>query len=72
MTTPYSISVTIREDDEKKLAQWWCELNRWGWPAELGGPEIQESKSRMIRSAIMEAIEAKITHKRCIEEWNRQ
>lgn len=55
----------------KTLAEWWCELNRWGWPDALGEPESDEYKPRSRRGQIMREIANRITHKECLREWNK-
>lgn len=70
----------MRADDVAKLnsatnetlAQWWCELNNWGWPMIFADPEPAEYKPDDRRGQIMHWIVAKISRKECLRYWNRE
>lgn len=55
------------------LAGWWCELNRWGWPKELGEPEPHgpghDDCPR--RDAMMDLIKTAIGMKACLHKWTK-
>jgi hypothetical protein len=56
------------------LAEWWCILNRWEWPAEgLGEPDPVAVPYRPDRRRwqIMGAILRRIGLDACLREWNR-
>ena len=57
------------------LAEWWCLLNKWGWPADgLGEPDPMPDKDKATmtrRSAIMNEISGRIGMRECLREWNR-
>jgi hypothetical protein len=56
------------------LAQWWCLLNKGGWPTNgLGEPEPMANEHQKIqrRIQIMDAICDRIGIKECLREWNR-
>lgn len=49
----------------KRLAEIWCELNRWEKPKEL---ESAISVNNAIK--YMNEIQEKITHKECLRQWH--
>lgn len=57
------------------LAEWWCTLNKWGWPKEGLGEEDPPTKHpfnpNSRRASIMQAIVHRIGHKECLREWNK-
>jgi hypothetical protein len=56
------------------LAEWWCLLNRWGWPTKLRNPEereLGEPIANTRRWEIMCWIADKIGEKECSREWNK-
>jgi hypothetical protein len=62
----------------KRLAEIWCELNRWNFPFELKVLEPKDwndmppmGRDHNTLSEAMRFIEAKITHKECLREWNK-
>lgn len=58
--------------DDETLAEWWCLLNRWGWPEEIPNPEGREvfdTDSR--RGGYMGIISEKIGHEKCNRHWNK-
>jgi len=64
----------LKDVDEQRLAEIWCELNRWDWPNEIPDPEdvgdiIKNNHPR--RNLIMDFIHDEIGDKRCSREWNR-
>ncbi len=65
------MSDIVMSADESILAKWWCELNSWGWPAELGEPE-PVGGANPLRSEIMANIVGRIGIKECLREWNRE
>jgi len=62
----------------KRLAEMWCELNRWTFPKELKELEPNDWNKlppmgigcKPLREA-MNFIANKITHKECLREWNK-
>ena len=62
----------LAKADSPTLAQWWCELNTWGWPAELGEPEPENAPAPSRRTVIMTIIGRIIGHKECLREWNKE
>ncbi len=65
------IEAIVRGADNATLAKWWCELNRWEWPTELGEPEPQGTQNPK-RSKIMNDIVDRVGIKECLREWNRE
>jgi hypothetical protein len=64
---------SLRAAPPLMLAEWWCLLNRWGWPAEgLGEPDDQQYAPNSRRGQIMRWIMDKVGHKACLREWNRE
>lgn len=63
----------LQKQDGATLAKWWCLLNSWKWPAELPDAEPAHRKTPADRRGrIMSYIDAKIGHKACMREWNRE
>jgi hypothetical protein len=58
----------------KTLALWYCELNSWRWPAELGNaepvPTKKEDRSPR-REEIMRWIEYRVSARYLNRVWNR-
>ena len=64
----------VAEASPQTLAEWWCLLNEWGWPAAgLGEPDpIPDKRSPFCRrSELMAAIEAQVGQEGCLREWAR-
>lgn len=61
----------LQSQSDATLAEWWCELNHWRWPAGLSNPEPQTSCTNR-RSDIMSWIHNKIGHRACLREWNKE
>lgn len=63
----------LDEFDDKRLAEMWCELNRWGWPKEISNPELKslEEHGNPRRATLMNDIRHKIGIEACLREWNR-
>ena len=57
--------------DSKTLAKWWCLLNRWDWPKELGEAEPRDAPQPKKRTELMNEISRIIGHKECLREWNK-
>lgn len=60
---------------DRRLAEMWCELNRWGWPKEMPRPEERRSPDEggnPRRSEMMGEILNKIGIRECLREWNRE
>jgi hypothetical protein len=70
MKTIYLNDRILKTTDHKTLAQWWCALNRWQWPSELGEPEQPYVDGNPRRNLIMREIRNIIGHKECLREWN--
>lgn len=65
-------AAALSVQSDATLAEWWCALNRWKWPAGLPDeeqPGIRNDKSR--RWAIMCWIEDRVGSRACFREWNR-
>lgn len=69
--TPEDLN-TINNQEDLELAEWWCQLNRWDWPAELPNPESDSYIPNGRRSNIMNIIDAKIGHKLISRTWNKK
>lgn len=59
------------------LAEWYCDLNRWKWPAELGDEESPEefrevSAAKTRRLQIMNWIQARVGEKLVSRVWNHK
>jgi hypothetical protein len=54
-----------------RLAEIWCELNRWEWPAEVPNPEKRTDNSNPRRFELMAFIVRKVGRRACMEEWNK-
>jgi hypothetical protein len=69
-----SLGLWTDEYSDQRLAEMWCELNRWGWPAELPRPELRslEEHGNERRSNLMGDIVHKIGFRACLREWNRE
>ena len=61
-----SASKAMLSADNDLLAYWWCELNSWRWPSDLG------PVNEMRRTAIMQDIVRRIGIRRCLEKWNSE
>lgn len=64
---------------KKQLANWWAELNAWGWPQELGEPEPNNRDQRFKmtdrnprRIEIMRWIESEIGTGPGQEAWRKK
>lgn len=53
------------------LAEWWCILNRWGWPDALPNPEPTKFIPAGRRSKLMGAIDSLVGHKACSRAGNK-
>lgn len=70
----------MREDDiaileaatDETLAQWWSEMNAYGWPGAFADPEPEKHIPGGRRTAIMCWIMDKIGLKECLRYWNRE
>lgn len=62
----------LSTEKDRILAEWWCTLNRWGWPGDLPDPEPRMYIHNGRRSQIMGWIEGKIGHKLCLRAWNKK
>lgn len=63
----------IRQNDVT-LAEWYCALNRWEWPADLPDPEepyLKNAYMRTRRGAIMEWISEMVGDRLCSRMWNK-
>lgn len=56
--------------DAQTLAEWYCELNRWGWPPEIPDPEERRRGGNDRRRAIMRAIHFQVGEKLISRVWN--
>lgn len=56
---------------DQRLAEMWCQLNRWGWPKDLPDPELKSLEGNPRRSAIMREIASTIGMRACLREWNK-
>jgi hypothetical protein len=56
---------------DDRLAEMWCQLNRWSWPSEIQNPEPRGDANPR-RNALMAEIVKIVGKKRCMEEWNKE
>lgn len=63
-------AVLVFQSDQT-LAEWWCELNRWGWPDGLPDPERPDFDERGRRGLIMDWITAKVGDRLISRVWNK-
>lgn len=68
---PEDIAV-LQSQTDKILADWWSQLNRWDWPAEIPDPEPVGHPPFGRRSKIMGWIMEKIGFKECLRDWNKE
>lgn len=64
--------ILLEQQDNRRLAKWWCELNRWNWPEQIPDEEGPKDHKDDRRSAIMGWIKDRIGLKECLREWNRE
>jgi len=62
----------LERQDAATLAEWWCVLNRFGWPLPTPGPRPGDPSSTGNRVLdIMFWISCRIGRKECLRAWNR-
>lgn len=70
LTEQDAAAISVQTD--ATLAEWWCMLNRWKWPADLPDEEVPERRATGTRRwAIMCFIEDRIGERAIFREWNR-
>ena len=64
--------LVLEAQNETTLAKWWCELNRWCWPAALPDAEARPERNEGFerRAQIMQWIERLVGTKVCLRAWN--
>jgi hypothetical protein len=60
----------LRNTDSKTLAKWYCQLNKWEWPSELGKPESRNVNGNPRRTDLMNAIQFIVGEKTISQAWN--
>jgi hypothetical protein len=70
MITEADKAALIRQDDPT-LAEWYCLLNGWQWPAELPDPETLEYRAGSRRGLIMDWIGEMVGNRLCSRVWNK-
>lgn len=63
----------LNTQDTESLANGWCELNNWRWPAWLPDPEEPNFEANDDRRGhAMDWILENIGFKECLRAWNRE
>jgi hypothetical protein len=73
--TPEDMAI-MAQHDYATLADWWCALNRFEWPAELPDEEppnpVGIPPARTRRSLLMDYIENQVGHRECSWAWSKR
>lgn len=70
-TNPFSQIIKDKKISRERLAEMWCQLNRWEIPEEFKGEIPVHSFNNSEKGAVaMKAIKRLIGQAKCIEQWN--
>lgn len=63
----------LARQDDRTLAEWWCELNRWKWPEGLPDPESPDvySNAMDVRWSVMQEIAGRVEDRLISRVWNK-
>jgi hypothetical protein len=63
----------LESQDSATLAEWWCELNRWGWPEDLPGSATEEERKDGDNAGwqVMQWIFNKVGNMVISKAWNK-